>query len=134
MSSAPSAKRSRTDTDDNNTNNTATAATINSTNNKDTNNNSSSIDNNNDVISTSKILQQITTLTNDYRNATPFPHGIISNFCTDGLLGELCMLYVSSLRLANLSTTHHQTFTMHYITNAIHIHILSSCTLLSYIT
>jgi len=89
MSSTPPAKRSRTDTDDNdNTNtNTAAAVAINSTNNNDTDNNSS-IEDNNDVISTSKILQQISTLSNDYRNATPFPHGVINNFCTDGLLGE----------------------------------------------
>ena len=83
MSSIPPAKRSRTDTDDDNTNTAAAATNKNDTN----NNNSSSIDND-DVISTSKILQQITTLSNDYRNATPFPHGIINNFCTDGLLGE----------------------------------------------
>jgi len=110
MSSTPPAKRSRIDTNTNTTD-AAAATTINSTNNKnDTNNNSST--NNYDVISTSKILQQITTLTNDYRNAKPFPHGIINNFCTDGLLGELCMLYVSSLRLA-IFPYPHQSFTMH---------------------
>ena len=90
MSSTPPAKRFRTNAD--NTNTTTAAAVINSTN-KDTNNNNSSIEveDNNDVISTSAILQQITTLSNDYRIAKPFPHGIISNFCTDGLLGELYM-------------------------------------------
>ena len=96
MSSAPPAKRSRTDIDTENTNATDAAA-INSPNNKvtNTNNNTSIEDNNNDVISTSKILQQITTLTNDYRIATPFPHGIINNFCTDGLLGEfVCCFYI----------------------------------------
>ena len=94
MSSIPPAKRSRTDTDNDKT----TTAAANSTNNNDTNNNSSSIDND-DVISTSKILQQITTLSNDYRNAKPFPHGIISNFCTDGLLGEfVCCFYVAYRR------------------------------------
>ena len=91
MSSTPPAKRYRTDTtDDDNTNiaaAAAAAAVINSTDNKDTND-TNTIDDN-DVISTSKILQQITTLTNDYRIAKPFPHGIINNFCTDGLLGEL---------------------------------------------
>jgi len=92
MSSAPPAKRSRTDTDDNG--DSVTAATANSTNKSDTNNNSSST-NNNDVISTSKILQQITTLSNDYCNATPFPHGVINNFCVDGLLGEfVCCFYI----------------------------------------
>ena len=94
MSSTPPAKRSRTDTD-NNTTTAAAAAVINSTNNVN-----SSIENNNDVISTSKILQQITTLSNDYRIATPFPHGVINNFCTDGLLGELylvCFVYMYHL-------------------------------------
>jgi len=104
MSSTPPAKRSRTDTGDNDktTTTNAAAAAANSTNNNNNNNNPSSIEDNNDVISTSKILQQITTLSNDYRNATPFPHGVINNFCTDGLLGELCMLFLycmSSLRL-----------------------------------
>jgi len=99
MSSTPPAKRSRTD--DNNTN-TTTAAAANSTNNDDTNNNNSSI-NNNDVISTSKILQQITTLSNDYRIAKPFPHGVINNFCTDGLLGKFyfhIFLDTNSLKIA----------------------------------
>ena len=95
MSSIPPAKRSRTDTDNDKTTTTAAAA-ANSTNNNDTNNNSSSTNNANDVISTSKILQQITALSNDYRNATPFPHGVINNFCTDGLLGEfVCCFYVA---------------------------------------
>ena len=93
MSSTPANKRSRTDTD--NTNTDAAAAVINSSNNNDTNNNTSSIENNDDVISTSAILQQITTLSNDYRIAKPFPHGVINNFCTDGLLGEFvcCISY-----------------------------------------
>jgi len=95
MSLIPPAKRTRTETDDN-TNTTDAAAVINSTNNKDTNNNSSL--ENDDVISTSKILQQITTLSNDYRIAKPFPHGVISNFCTDGLLGELYVVYVDIIK------------------------------------
>ena len=110
MSSIPPAKRSRTNTDNNGdsiniSNNTAAAAAINSTNNVN-----SSL--NNDVITTSKILQQITTLTNDYCNATPFPHGVINNFCTDGLLGEFicCILHIN---LCNLLTI---------------VHTLSSCT------
>ena len=89
MSSTPPTKRSRTETDNTNT---AAAVAINSTNNKNDTNSNTSLEN--DVISTSKILQQITTLSNDYCNATPFPHGIISNFCTDGLLGML-FLYVA---------------------------------------
>ena len=101
----PPAKRSRTEPDDNT--NTA-AAVANSTNSNDTNNNNSSIIINNDVISTSAILQQITTLTNDYRIATPFPHGVISNFCVDGLLGEfVCLLYIV------LDTIARQTFAIH---------------------
>jgi hypothetical protein len=94
MSSIPPAnKRSRTDTDNDKTTTTAAAATINSANKNDTNNNNLE---DNDVITTSKILQQITALSNDYRNATPFPHGVINNFCTDGLLGEfVCCFYVA---------------------------------------
>ena len=98
MSSTPPAKRSRTDTTDDDDNTiSADAAAINSTNNnKDNNNNSSRVGDNNEVISTSEILQQITTLSNDYRDATPFPHGVINNFCTDGLLGEfVCCFYVA---------------------------------------
>jgi len=87
---SPANKRSRTDTDDDNT--SIAVAVINPTNNNDTNNSNTSISLENDVISTSEILQHITTLTNDYRNAKPFPHGVISNFCTDGLLGELCVV------------------------------------------
>jgi len=117
MSSTPPAKRSRTDTtDDNNINTTAAAR-----NNNDTNNNSSIEDNNNDVISTSKILQQITTLSNDYCNATPFPHGVINNFCTDGLLGEL---YIYSNSKAMLCIVHHFLQSLTIIPFTIHIHAL----------
>ena len=126
MSSTPPAKRYRTDTDDDNTNTSTVTAATNSTNNSKDNNtaNNSSLD----VISTLKILQQITTLSNDYSIATPFPHGIINNFCTDGLLGEfVCCLYVLHiiLRLSSikvLQSTNNHTYSLLFMHMVYHTH------------
>ena len=40
------------------------------------------------VINPSILHQSISELANSYANATPYPHGMIHNFCKDGFLGE----------------------------------------------
>ena len=40
------------------------------------------------VINPSILHRSISELANSYANATPYPHGMIHNFCKDGFLGE----------------------------------------------
>lgn len=48
------------------------------------------LDNTNIAVINPSILHQSSEseLANSYANATPYPHGMIHNFCKDGFLGE----------------------------------------------
>ena len=48
------------------------------------------LDNTNIAVINPSIIHQSSEseLANSYANATPYPHGMIHNFCKDGFLGE----------------------------------------------
>jgi len=83
--SSPPPKRSRTD--DANTNGNSISNTE-KQNEKASNGALLLEDTTNDNVINPSILHQSSELANSYANATPYPHGMIHNFCKDGFLGE----------------------------------------------
>ena len=92
--SSPPPKRPRTDADNTNGNNISDAEKQEKETSCNDGGDSGSkkinlLDNTNiAVINPSILHQSISELANSYANATPYPHGMIHNFCKDGFLGE----------------------------------------------